>query len=31
LPTLDTVNCAPQAAICAADLDPRQSAALLGF
>jgi hypothetical protein len=31
LPTLDPVNCAPQAAICAADLDPRQSAALLGF
>jgi hypothetical protein len=31
LPTLDPVNCAPQAAICAADLDPRQAAALLGF
>ncbi len=31
LPTLDTVNCVPEAAICAADLDPRQSAALLAF
>jgi hypothetical protein len=31
LPTLDTVNCASEAAVCAADLDPRQSAALLGF
>jgi hypothetical protein len=31
LPTLDAVNCVPQAAVCAADFDPRQSAALLGF
>jgi hypothetical protein len=31
LPTLDAVNCAPQAAVCAADFDPSQSAALLGF
>jgi hypothetical protein len=31
LPTLDTVSCVPQAAVCAADLDPRQSAALLDF
>jgi hypothetical protein len=31
LPTLDTVSCVPQVAICAADLDPRQSGALLGF
>jgi hypothetical protein len=31
LPTLDPVSCVPQAAICAADLDPRQSNALLGF
>jgi hypothetical protein len=31
LPTLDPVNCAQQAAICAADLDPRQAAPLLGF
>lgn len=31
LPTLDAVNCVPQAAVCAADFDPRQAAALLGF
>jgi len=31
LPTLDSVNCAPEAAICAADLDPRQAPALLDF
>jgi hypothetical protein len=31
LPTLDPVNCAPQAAVCAADFDPRQAQALLGF
>jgi hypothetical protein len=31
LPTLDAVNCVPQAAACASDFDPRQSAALLGF
>ena len=29
--TLDAVNCVPQAAVCAADFDPSQSAALLGF
>jgi hypothetical protein len=31
LPTLDAVNCVPQAAVCAADFDPRQATALLGF
>ena len=31
LPTLDAVNCVPQAAVCAADFDPQQSGALLGF
>ena len=31
LPTLDTVNCVQQAAVCASDFDPRQSAPLLGF
>ncbi len=31
LPTLDPVSCVPQAAVCAADLDPTESAALLGF
>lgn len=31
LPTLDAVNCAPQAAVCAADFDPQQAAPLLGF
>jgi hypothetical protein len=31
LPTLDPVSCVPEAAVCAADFDPRQSSALLGF
>lgn len=31
LPTLDTVNCVPEVAICAADLDPRQAPALLNL
>jgi hypothetical protein len=31
LPTLDAVNCVPEATVCAADFDPRQGAALLGF
>jgi hypothetical protein len=31
LPTLDPVNCVPQAAVCAADFDPTQSAALLSL
>jgi hypothetical protein len=31
LPTLDAVSCVPEAAACAADLDPRQSGALLGL
>jgi hypothetical protein len=31
LPTLDAVNCVPEAAVCAADFDPRKSAALLGL
>ncbi|HEX8953136.1 MAG TPA: hypothetical protein VF945_14880 [Polyangia bacterium] len=31
LPTLDTVNCVPQAAVCAADFNPQQAAPLLGF
>jgi hypothetical protein len=29
LPTLDSVNCVPQAAVCAADLDPRQAGPLI--
>jgi hypothetical protein len=31
LPTLDPVGCVPQAAVCAADFDPAQAGALLGF
>jgi hypothetical protein len=31
LPTLDPVGCVQQAAVCAADFDPRQAGALLGF
>lgn len=31
LPTLDPVNCVQQAAVCAADFDPSQAGALLGF
>lgn len=31
LPTLDPVSCVPEAAICAADFDPSESAALLGL
>jgi hypothetical protein len=31
LPTLDPVGCVQQAAVCAADFDPQQAGALLGF